>query len=101
MADKEKRIRKFLNKINLMGKLKTVKTLDEASIVIILDPHTAVNSVFYDKAGYQTVLSRGETFPKDTVHFLTPTNPRNNDLVMRGVLFKTRGLGVRPFKSVD
>ena len=96
MVDKEKRIRKFLNKINIKGKLKTVKTLDEASIIIILDPHTAINSVFYDKAGYQTALLRGETYSEDTVHFLTPTNPRNNDLVTRGLLFKTRGLGIKP-----
>ena len=96
MADKEKRIRKFLNKINIKGKLKTVKTLDEASIVIILDPHTAINSLFYDKAGYQTALLRGETFPEDQVHFLTPTNPRNNELVARGLLFKTCGLGNKP-----
>ena len=97
MADKEKRIRKFLNKMNIKGKLKTVKTLDEASIVIILDPHTTVNSFLYDKAGYQTALSRGETFPEDMVHFLTSTNPRNNDLVTRGILFKTPGLGNKPF----
>ena len=96
MADKEKRIQKFLNKIRLKGKLKTVKTLDEASVVIILDPHSTVNSFLYDKAGYQTALSRGETFPEDTVHFLTPTNPRNKDLVTRGVLTKTRGLGNKP-----
>ena len=101
MADKEKRIQKFLNKIHLKGKLKSVKTLEEASIVIIRDPHAAVNSVFYDKVGYQTVLSRGETFPEDRVYFLTPTNPRNNDLVMQGILFKTYGFGVKPFKSVD
>ena len=96
MADKEKQIRKFLNKMNIKGKLKTVKTLDEASIVIILDPHTAVNSFLYDKAGYQMALSRGETFPEDTVHFLTSTNPRNNDLVTRGILVKTPGLGNKP-----
>ena len=96
MADKEKRIRKFLNKINIKGKLKTVKTLDEASIVIILDPHAAINSLFYDKAGYQSALIRGEAFPEDRVHFLTPTNPRNNNLVARGLLYKTRGLGNKP-----
>ena len=96
MADKEKRIRKFLDKINIKGKLKTVKTLDEASVIIILDPHTAVNSFLYDKAGYQAALSRGETFPEDMVHFLTPTNPRNKDLVTRGILLKTHGLGNKP-----
>ena len=93
MADKEKRIRKFLDKINIKGKLKTVKTLDEASVIIILDPHTAVNSFLYDQAGYQAALSRGETF---MVHFLTPTNPRNKDLVTRGILLKIRGLGNKP-----
>ena len=97
MADKEKRIRKFLNKINIKGKLKTVKTLDEASIIVILDPHTAINSFFYDKAGYLAALSRVETYPEETVHFLTPTNPRNKDLVTRGLLSKTHGLGIKPF----
>ena len=101
MADKEKRIRKFLNKILLKGKLKSVKTLEKASIVVIRNPHDAVNSVFYDKVGYQTAISRGETFPEDMVYFLTPTNPRNNDLVMQGILFKTGGLVTRPFKSMD
>ena len=96
MVDKEKRLRKLLNKINIKGKLKTVKTLDEASLIIILDPHTLVNSFLYDKAGYQTALSRGVTFPEDTVHFLTSTNPRNKDLVTHGILFKARGLGCKP-----
>ena len=93
MADKEKRLRKLLNKINIKGKLKTVKTLDEASVIIIMDPHTIANSFIYDKAGYQTALSRGKTFPEDMVHFLTPINPRNKDLVTHGILLKARGLG--------
>ena len=93
MADKEKRLRKLLNKINIKGKLKTVKTLGEASVIIIMDPHTIANSFLYDKAGYQTVLSRGVTFPEDMVHFLTPINPRNKDLVTHGILLKARGLG--------
>ena len=97
MADKEKRIRKFLNKMNIKGKLKTVKTLDEASIIIILDPHAAIKSLFYDKVGYLTTISRGVTYAEETVHFLTPTNPRNIDLVTRGLLSKTRGLGIKPF----
>ena len=101
MADKEKRIQKFLNKIHLKGKLKPVKTLEEASIVIIRDPKAAVNSVFYDKVGYQSALSRGKTFPEDMVYFLAPTNPRNNESVMQGILFKTCGIEVRPFKSMD
>ena len=97
MADKEKRLRKFLNRMNIKGKLKTVKTLNEASIIIILDPHTAIKSLFYDKAGYLTVISRGVTYPEEMVHFLTPTNPRNIDLVTRGLLSKTYGLEAKPF----
>ena len=83
--------------MNIKGKLKTVKTLDEASIIIILDPHTAIKSLFYDKAGYLTAILRGVTYPEETVHFLTSTNPRNNDLVTRGLLSKTHGLGIKPF----
>ena len=101
MADKEKRIRKFLAKMGLKGKLKSVKTYEEASIIIIRDPHAAINSVFYDKVGYQTVLSRGETFPEDMVYFLTPINPRNSDLVLQGIFSRNQGLVVRPFKPVD
>ena len=90
MADKEKRIQKFLTKVGLKGKLKSVKTLEEATVVIVEDPRNKVNNVFYDKASYQTELSRGETFPEDAVHFLTSTNSRNTRLVERGI-FKAKG----------
>ena len=96
MADKEKRIQKFLTKVGLKGKLKSVKTIEEATVVMVEDPHDKANNVFYDKAGYQTELSRGETFPEDTVHFLTSTNPRNKRLVERGIFTKSKGLEILP-----
>ena len=92
MADKEKRLQKILNKMMMKGKLKTVKTFEEASIVMVVDPHSIFNNVIYDKKGYQLALSKGETFPEDRVHFLVSTNPRNRQLVERGVLASTRGL---------
>ena len=69
----------------MKGKLKTVKTLQEASIVVVLDS----NSTFFEKVGYQIALSRGETFPEDRVHFLKSTNPRNSQMVTRGLMTKT------------
>ena len=96
MADKDKRIQKFLTKFRLKGKLKSVKTIEEATVVMVEDPHDKANNVFYHKAGYQTELSRGETFPEDTVHFLTSTNPRNRHLVERGIFTRSRSLETLP-----
>ena len=96
MADKEKRLQKFLTKTKLKGKLKTVKTFEEASIVIVEDPRCAANSVFYDKKGYQQALSKGETFPEEWVHYVVSTNPRNRRLVERSMLTKTHGLTELP-----
>ena len=92
MADKDKRIQKFLNRIMSKGKLKTVRTLEEASIIIVEDPHSAANNKFYDKKNYQLALSKGETFPEDLVHFLVPTNPRNRRQVSKSVFTTTHGL---------
>ena len=44
MADKEKRIQKFLAKAGFKGKLKSVKTLEEATIVIVEDSHNKYNN---------------------------------------------------------
>ena len=96
MADKEKRIQKFLTKARLKGKLKTVKTIEEATIVIVEDPRNKLNNVVYDKTDYQRALSKGETFPEDRVHFLTSTNPRNRRLVERGIFTKRQGLETLP-----
>ena len=44
MADKEKRLRKLLTKVNLKGKLKSVKTYEESSIVLVEDPWLQLKS---------------------------------------------------------
>ena len=96
MADKEKRIQKFLSKTKLKGKLKSVKTIEEATILIVEDPRDKVNNVVYDKTDYQRALEKKGPFPEDRVHFLTSTNPRNKRLVERGIFTKTQGLETLP-----
>ena len=91
MADKEKRIQKFLTKLGLKGKLKSVKTLEEATVVIVEDSHNKYNNAIYDIHHYQIELERSGPFPTDRVHFLTSTNPRNKGLVERGIFTKTQG----------
>ena len=96
MADKEKRLHKILTKAGLKGKLKSVKTYEESSIVVVEDPGSATKNVFFDKRGFEYALSNGETFPEDRVHFLVSTNPRNRQLVERSVLSDNRRLTNRP-----
>ena len=97
MADKEKRIQKFLTKVGLKGKLKSVKTLEEATVVIVEDPRNKANNVIYDIAHYQITLERSGPFPADQVHFLTSTNPRNKGLVERGIFTKAKGSQTFPW----
>ena len=96
MADKEKRIQIFLKRMGMKGKLKMVKTLQEACIVVVLDSNSTCNGSFFEKEGYQIALSRGETFPEDRVHFLKSTNPRNSQMVTRGLMTKTYGISEIP-----
>ena len=91
MAGKEKRIQKFLTKLGLKGKLKSVKTLEEATVVIVEDSHNKYNNAIYDIHHYQIELERSGPFPTDQVHFLTTTNPRNKGLVERGIFTKIQG----------
>ena len=63
MADKEKKLRKILLRAGLRGKLKMVKTLEEAYIVIVQHPHGPHNCVVYHKGKYQEELNEGKTFP--------------------------------------
>ena len=96
MADKEKRIKKFLSKVGLKGKLNLVKTIEEATVVIVEDPHDKADNAVYDRAHYQMMLERSGPFPVDRVHFLTSTNPRNKCQVERGIFTKTQGLVMLP-----
>ena len=96
MAGKEKRIQKFLTKVGLKGKLKLVKTIEEATVVVVEDPRDKANNTVYDRDHYQMVLERRGPFPEDRVHFLTSTNPRNKHLVERGIFTKSQGLEMLP-----
>ena len=96
MADKEKRLRKILFHANLKGKLKSVKTYEESSIVVVEDPCSASKNIFFDKKGFEYALLGGETFPEDRVHFLVSTNPRNRQLVERSVMCNNYGMMERP-----
>ena len=97
MVDKEKRIQKFLTKVGLKGKLKSVKTLKEATVVVVEDPRTEANNVVYDIHHYQIALERSGSFPTDRVHFLTSTNPRNKNLVEQGLFTKAKGSQMLPW----
>ena len=97
MADKEKRIQKFLTKVGLKGKFKSVKTLEEATVVVVEDPRNKGNNVVYDIHHYQIALERSGPFPTDRVHFLTSTNPRNKDLVERSLFTKAKGSQMLPW----
>ena len=77
MADKAKRLRKILNKINMRGSLKHVGTLEEAQTVLVEDPADTTKYIFYGKEEYKQVSVNGLILPEDRVHFLVSTNPRN------------------------
>ena len=97
MADKKKQIQKFLTKVGLKGKLRSVKTLKEATVVVVEDPCAETNNVFFDIHHYQIALERSGPFPTDRVHFLTSTNPRNKNLVERGLFTKAKGSQMLPW----
>ena len=88
MADKEKRLRKILAEVRLKGKLKSVATLEEASIVMTDHPSITTKVLFCDKNKFKQALSAGKTFPEDRVYFLVATNPRNRQTIERSILIK-------------
>ena len=90
MADKEKKLRKILLRAGLRGKLKMVKTLEEAYIVIVQHPHVSHSCVVYHKDKYQEELNEGETFSEERVYFTVPTNPRNIRQITNSIVFKDR-----------
>ena len=88
MADKEKRLRKILLNSALKGKLKLVKTLEEAHIIIVQNPRYPGKNTFYNRCGYQTALDNGETFPEECVYFTVPTNLRNIRQITKSIILK-------------
>ena len=80
MADKEKWLRKLLDKIHMRGKLKLVATLEEAHLVLFNERE---RSKFHltGKGSYLMAIEEGYTFPEEEVYYLVATNPRNRQLV--------------------
>ena len=91
MADKEKRLRKILDKLDKRGKLKSVATLEKAHIVLVEVPEKSCKYFIYLKDGYQRELTKGYVFLEDRVHFLVHTNPRNRRQVERSLMSNRSG----------
>ena len=64
MADKERRLLKILDKKGLIGRLKPVKSLDEARLVLVEDKFMVINE-------YIEMVKNGHTFPEENVYYLT------------------------------
>ena len=77
MADKEKRFRKILLNINLKGKLKMVKTLEEARLVLLKKIGLGTFRLIR-KEDYLELIERGYTFPEEEVYFTVSSNPRDS-----------------------
>ena len=69
MADKGKRLRKILSKMNLKGQFKLVATLEEAHLVLV---NERGHSKFHltGKDSYLTVIEEGYIFPEEEVYYL-------------------------------
>ena len=92
MADKEKRLRKILNRRGLKGMLKLVATLQEA-YVICLDNEESISKVaFMRKDTYIQYLRAGYTFPEDQVYYLISSNPRNARHIESKILTSLAGI---------
>ena len=78
MAEKSKRLRKILEKGGLKGQLKQVGSLDEAQLVLIVNPAIGSQVMFASKDEYKQALENGVTYweGKET-YFLVSANPRN------------------------
>ena len=92
MTDKEKRLRKILDKIDMRGKLKSVATLEKAHIVLVDVPEKSCEYIIYIKDDYQRELTNGIVFPEDRVHFMVPTNPRNRRQLEHNLMSNRNGL---------
>ena len=95
MADKEKRLQKFLTKARLKGKLKLVTTLDEAHIVIVEDRNDKTNTKFIGKEIYIKMVEKGYTFPEENIFFTVSSNPRDKKNIEQKLLPKTTGFTIK------
>ena len=86
MADKEKRLRKILEKMGWKGKLKSVATLEDAHIVLIVDRQCCKKVQLIGKDTYLKMIERGYTFPEEDVYYSVSTNPRDMERIEKKYL---------------
>ena len=77
MADKEKRLRKILVKINMKGRLKLVASLDEAHLVLVQDKQCVSRTKLIGKDSWLIMIEKGYTFPEEEVYYVVSPNPRD------------------------
>ena len=75
MADKEKRLRKLLDKIGMRGKLKLVDTFEQSHCVLL---YRRDQLFFIKKENYLTLIRGGHTFPEEEIYFAVSPNPRDS-----------------------
>ena len=92
MADKEKRLRKILDRRGLKGKLKSVATLQEARVICLDREESISKALLMGKDTYIRFLEAGHTFLEDQVHYLISSNPRNAWHIERQILTSSTGM---------
>ena len=78
MAENGKRLQKILEKGGLKGQLKQVGSLDEAYIVLVLNPVASSHFLFVSKEDYKKMLENEvDYYEGKEIYFLVSTNPRD------------------------
>ena len=85
MADKEKRIQKFLSKKGWKGKLKLVDTLEQSHCVLVHIKELG-KLLFIKKGIYLELIERGHTFPEEEVYFVVSSNPSDSKHIVERYL---------------
>ena len=91
MADKIKRLNKFLNKNGLKGFSKPVENLEDSHFVLVEKIKGIFsNNLVFKTEEYKALLESGETYPPDIVHFLVISNKRNAQNIKNSFFFYYR-----------
>ena len=98
MADKEKKLRKILEKIGRKGRLKLVATLEEAHLVLVEDKRCCKRSKLLGKGTYLEMIEKGYTAPEEEVYYVTATNPRDRKTIEGRYLSNAFAVARTPLK---
>ena len=92
MVDKEKRLRKILDRRGLKAKLKSTTNLQEARVICLDNEESISKAAFMGKDTYIQYLEAGHIFSGYQVHYLIPCNPRNAQFIERQILNNSLGM---------